>query len=510
MADNESETVERARAQVRKMRKRIREATEAGRTYDAKDLARKLFRSHAVKVVACHEALASRSPYERGRLPSLDTLVSRIGDFDGDDQQVRVIRQPKGNGRFRDTFDYTVLDRARQQWVKLSVEPLARYHPNQSGVAGSGPAAIMDRIRELVKSGTYRYAAEFDIKNCFQSIQNVDAIRAEWNLPNWAIQQIVTLKGKEDKGLVIDRKGRALVGSPSSTGPLTTRGLPQGASTSPLFAYSLNRPVLEALESTHGHEAAVFNHCDNFLVLGISREAVERTHRTLAKLLHEQPVGPLALHNKTAPTPLGRGITFLGHRISKKSGTPVIAIDRERKERFFAEVRAKLSQAKAASILRQALYLIDVQRYVEGWVSAYSAASNDIVEVVRTLDRIFGAWRNRAPICTAMRLLARQLPSQAALDQNVLPGPAQRRVQAEITGTLTDDFFQVPRGFSVRQASQRLPNRNAASPRTQEVHARRYSTSKEGLAGSLLAAPKGFSIRRAKQLLEAMKRGAPA
>lgn len=215
-----------------------------------------------------------------------------------------------------------MLDRARQHWVKLSFEALARFHPNQSGVTGSGPSAIMDRIRSSVTSGKYRYAAEFDIKNCFPSIQNMDVLKAEWNLPGWVMQQIVTLKGKEDKGLIVDTKGRALMGSSSSKGTLTTRGLPQGASTSSLFAYSLNRPVLEALESAHGHEAAVFNHCDNFLVLGISREAVERTHSTLAKLLDDQPVGPLALHTKTAPTPLGRGITFLGHRIKKISGSP--------------------------------------------------------------------------------------------------------------------------------------------------------------------------------------------
>ncbi|WP_186417164.1 reverse transcriptase domain-containing protein [Bosea sp. CS1GBMeth4] len=510
MTNCETEPVGKARAQVNKMRQRIRAAVEAGRHYDAKSLARKLFLSHAAKVLACHEALASWPPYERGRLPSLDTLVSRIDDFDNDDQRVRVIQQPKGGGRFRDTFDYSVLDRARQRWVKLSFEPLACFHVNQSGVTGSGPSALMDRIRSIVTSGEYRYAAEFDIKNCFQSIQNMEALRAEWNLPNWAIQQIVTLKGKEDKGLITDRKGRALTGSSSSTGTLTTRGLPQGASTSPLFAYSLNRPVLEALESAHGHEAVVFNHCDNFLVLGISREAVERTHQTLTTLLSEHPVGPLALHIKTAPTPLGRGITFLGYRIRKSSGAPVISIDRERKEHFFEAVRAKLHHAKVASISRQALYLVDVQHYVEGWVSAYSAASNDIVEVVRTLDRIFVTWRNRAPICSAMHRLASKLPPQDALEQNVLLGPARTRVRARITGTLTDDVMQVPRNYSIRQTQQSLRSRGATGRRTGEGSPRRLPTSKDGLGGGLLTIPAGFSIRRLKQLLEATKGGAPA
>lgn len=166
------------------MRRRIRACVEAGRAYEAKDLARKLFLSHSAKVLACHRALMDRPPSERSSLPSVETLVNRVGDFDDHDPQVRIIRLDKGDGRFRETFDYSVLDRARQHWVKLSFELLARSHPNQSGVAGSGPAAIMDRVRNAVASGTYRYAAEFDIKNCFQSIQNMDAIRAEWNLPN--------------------------------------------------------------------------------------------------------------------------------------------------------------------------------------------------------------------------------------------------------------------------------------------------------------------------------------
>jgi|GEM_PF-5688389 len=458
MADNESETVERARVQVSKMRKRIREAIEAGRTYDAKDLARKLFRSHAVKVVACHEALASRSAYERGRLPSLDTLVSRIGDFEGDDQAVRVIRQPKGGGRFRDTFDYAVLDRARQQWVKLSVELLTRPHPNQSGVTGSGPAAIMDRIRELVKSGTYRYAAEFDIKNCFQSIQNVDAIRAEWNLPNWAIQKIVTLKEKEDKGLIIDRKGRAPTSSSSSMGTLTTRGLPQGASTSPLFAYSLNRPVLEALEREHGHEAVVFNHCDNFLVLGISREAVERTHRTLTTLLAEQPVGPLALHIKTAPTPLGRGITFLGYRIKKSAGSTIIGITAERKARFLQEVRAHLNSARGVAEGRgRNVHLEALRQQVVGWVSSFSAAPNDLVTIIRTLDHLFICMKENATVGATMHQLARKVPTQSALDANLLPPSAPSRPRTvQVMRWASDILDAPPRGFSIRQAKRNI------------------------------------------------------
>lgn len=352
MADDQSGTVEKARLQVNRMRRRIRACVEAGRAYEAKDLARKLFLCHSAKVLACHRALMDRPPSERSALPSVETLVNRVGDFNDHDPQVRIVRLDKGDGRFRETFDYSVLDRARQHWVKLSVEVLVRSHPNQSGVARSGPVAIMHRVRETVSSGAYRYAAEFDIKNCFQSIHNLDEMRAEWNLPNWAIQQIVTLRGKEDKGLIIDRKGRALTSETSTTGTLTTRGLPQGSSVSPLFAYSLNRPVLEALEREHGHEAVVFNHCDNFLVLGKTREAVERTHRTLATVLAEHPVGPLALHTKTAPTPLGRGITFLGYRIARRAGRPIIAIATDRKQRFVHDVRAILLSAKGVKRTR--------------------------------------------------------------------------------------------------------------------------------------------------------------
>ena len=286
---------------------------------------------------------------------------------------------------------------------------------------------------------------------------------------------------------------------------MTTRGLPQGASTSSLFAYSLNRPVLEALERDHGHEAAVFNYCDNFLVLGISRDAVERTHRTLTKLLLEQPVGPLALHIKTAPTPLGRGISFLGYRIRKKPGEPIISVDHARKVRFLREVRTKLHYAKGVPISRQALYLIDLRRYVEGWVSAYSAASNDVVDTVRALDRIFAGARDRAQIGAAMRQLAKRLPSQNALDENVLAGSTSPGVRSTMCGSLANDFIQVPRGYSVRQTVRGLPTvqtgaRGASAPK-------RLAVAIERLSGGHWVVPKSFSIKRVKLLVQEMQSG---
>lgn len=454
MADNESGTVETARAQVNKMRKRIRACVEVGRAYEAKDLARKLFLSHSAKVLACHRALMDRSPSERRSLPSLETLVSRIGDFDNHDPEVRIIRLDKGDGRFRETFDYSVLDRARQHWVKLSVEPLARSHPNQSGVARSGPAAIMGRVRDAVASGTYRYAAEFDIKNCFPSIQNLEAIRTEWNLPNWAIQKIVTLREKEEKGLIVDRKGRALTSSSSSTGTLTTRGLPQGSSVSPLFAYSLNRPVLEALEREHGCEAVVFNHCDNFLVLGATREAVERTHRTLTTLLDEHPVGPLALHIKTVPTPLGRGITFLGYRIAKRAGYPVIAIAAERKARFIREVRATLRLAKGASTaLMRRYYLEDLDHKVTGWLSAYSAAPNDLHAIVRTVGAMLMPWRDSRAVANTLYQLVQKAPLAEQVSQNTTTAAVATTRPRRVAPTRpANRLLDIPAGFSVRQA----------------------------------------------------------
>jgi hypothetical protein len=468
MADHESGAVATARAQVDKMRRRMQASVEAGRAYEAKDLARKLFLSHSAKVLACHQALMGRSPSERRSLPTLEMLVSRIGDFNEHDPQVQVIRLSKGNGRFRETFSYTVLDRARQNWVKLSFELLARSHPNQSGVKGSGPATIMHRVRDAVASGNYRYAAEFDIKNCFQSIQNMDAIRAEWNLPNWAIQQIVTLRGKEERGRIIDRQGRALGSSSATyTNMLTTRGLPQGSSVSPLFAYSLNRPVLEALEREHGHEAVVFNHCDNFLVLGTTREAVERTHRTLTTLLSEHPVGPLALHTNTAPTPVGRGITFLGYRIARRAGHPVIAIAAERKTRFIREVRATLRLAKAASTVpMRRHYLEELDHKVTGWLSAYSAAPNDLHAIVRTVGAMLIPWRGSRAIANTLFQLVQKDPPTERVNQNTTAAASVSRPRRGAATRPADRLLTIPAGFSVRQAElnfQRLWGKGAKS-----------------------------------------------
>lgn len=263
----------------------------------------------------------------------------------------------------------------------------------------------------------------------------------------------MTLRGKEDKGLIIDRKGRALTSSSSSMGTLTTRGLPQGSSVSPLFAYSLNRPVLEALEREHEHEAVVFNHCDNFLVLGTTREAVERTHRTLTTLLAEHPVGPLALHTKTVPTPLGRGITFLGYRIARRAGHPVIAIAAERKARFIREVRATLRLAKAASTaLMRRHYLEDLDHKVTGWLSAYSAAPNDLHAVVRTVGTMLMPWRDSRAVANTLYQLVQKDPPAEQVSQNTTATVATGRPRRIAPTRPADRLLAIPAGFSVRQA----------------------------------------------------------
>lgn len=457
MTEIGSDEIKRANSAVAKMLGRIRTAMSEDRRSDARNLARRLLYMRSAKIVACHRALTQQQNKPgRAPLPSLGQLVAEIGQFERSDPHVRLRREYKGNGRFRDLFAFDVLDQARQLWVKLAFELLIRSHPNQAGVRGAGSIEVMSRIRELVKTGEYPYAAEFDISNCFQSIHNLDGLRAELNLPEWAIREIVTLEGKESRHRIISRQGNALRGSSSVDTLVTTRGLPQGASVSPLFAYGIiGRPVLEAMEAEHGAECVVFNYCDNFLILGKSREAVERAHLTLISKLVELSVGPLALRTKTATRHLSRGIDFIGYRVRYRAGTSIIGIDASKTTAFLRNVREELAGMKGVSELSKQRCLGDLAAKIEGWFSAYTAACNDEMRVLSKLHAALRRFRSEPEIARLMRRLAARLSTEEMLQVNrngeqlrpPRPGPTRRRAS---------DMLTVPRGFSIRSVLARL------------------------------------------------------
>lgn len=105
-----------------------------------------------------------------------------------------------------------------------------------------------------------------------------------------------------------------------------------------------------------------------------------------------------------------------------------------------------------------------------------------------------------------MRQLAKQLPSQEALNENVLAGSPPTRVRSRICGSLADDFILVPRGFSIRQTVQGLLNGHTAQHGGGGGYPRRLAASKEGLAGDLWSVPKGFSVKRVKLLVQERQR----
>src|SRR5690606_39014648 len=113
---------------------------------------------------------------------------------------------------------------------------------------------------------------------------------------------------------------------------------------SPIFAYGVLAPVIVEFERLHGAEVAVTNYCDNFIVLGQSRAAVQDAVTTLVRLLFEHPAGPFALVQKTGIRHLSRGFCSLGYKFAAQPGKPIVRADADKVQEFKAGLADKIRE----------------------------------------------------------------------------------------------------------------------------------------------------------------------
>ena len=157
----------------------------------------------------------------------------------------------------------------------------------------------------------------------------------------------------------------------------TPEGVPQGGVITPILA----NMVLDGLEAALGEEFRVVRYCDDFVVLGKSKEALE-THAIKAIHSFLEPRGVKLNLAKTQILTLEEGFNFLGFHFREypdqarikgtKRGILLVKPASENVKRLKRKIKEILSKAKS-----RPLYVIvnDLNLVLRGWSSYYRSVT---------------------------------------------------------------------------------------------------------------------------------------
>ncbi|WP_417710460.1 reverse transcriptase domain-containing protein [Roseibium aggregatum] len=438
----------------KKIRRLARLASE-GKLNKAKRLAYRVATSSTCREISARKALKKAKPVNGEAIPSASQLATRIAHSKQlPPGVVKVFAEPKDDGRLRLTYDYPLVDRAAQQLVARSFGSLVQFHPTQGGVPGTSRKTVVDKARALIKTGQYKYGLETDITNFFPSIR-WEQLARYYGIPTWVFEDIASNHRKET---YTHGNKHAKRNWDRIRYRHHRHGLPQGAATSPLFAYGLLKEVFEQFENERLEGIAIVNYCDNILILGETRENVEHAFQTLARLLRACPVAEMSLRRTTSIRPLGYGIKFIGYRFAKRRGMPIVRMNEDLRRKL----RVALIQHKRAVNRERntGLNLYWLCRKCVGYLQEFLNTPEDAFSEMHALlrDRFLISRRTNIDVLTLLKFIAKNLPTQRDADYNSYGEPKNALIYrgTKSLSRTGRNFDGVPASFKIRDAVRRL------------------------------------------------------
>ena len=382
--DHTSPSEHRAMRHEVRLRRRIMRAAAAGSAIGVKDALRQYLCSHNAKLAATFEARKRMPEHERPPKSKVPEIAGKIDPWKGTDEEVQLWWKPKlALGQFRPILSFGIENRALQILVLRALNACAQTHSQQFAGRGGTPAAI-SQVVEYLEAG-YCHAVECDISNFFRSFDE-EKVPDYLPLPKAVTNNVViaknlniksgkkkdnTLGGSSYLVIVPDHLGDGELEGHMGTSQFDTeaarRGIPQGASSSPLVAEVLLAPLIDALPGS----GAVVNYGDNFLLLAKDANDVVAMSNILGKLLTKHPAGPLE-PSYTFYQP-GDVITFLGYAIHGHGSKLKVTPSQPNVEKFRDNFRSKVKWIKKAKMSkkRKRKLLQSLKNYVTNWTAAF-------------------------------------------------------------------------------------------------------------------------------------------
>lgn len=245
-------------------------------------------------------------------LQDMNDLADIIDVFSASSEPVLILPKEKTSKTgYRVIFSFGQEQRVVQEIVRRVLN--AQYQPRSFQTFDRGVPNAISRVLELVASGLV-HAAHLDIRSCFPSFRR-ERLHEFLSLENQVIENALTWH------TMVLETSHSLGSYPYSIQHLTEaarRGLPQGASTSPVVAHTC-LSGLELPDTTLEHS---FNYEDDFLVLAKSEAELDQKIAALKAAVGNLPGGHFVLVLK-AKDHIADGLDFLGHRLSIIDGQPV-------------------------------------------------------------------------------------------------------------------------------------------------------------------------------------------
>lgn len=330
-----------------------------------------LLSSVRAKRVAMADLLSRGNAAEISNVSEVAELCCGISAFTPTSETVQVWAKEKtSKNGYRLIFNFGTQHRVLQRMIGRVMDCEFQKRPFQVFDRGV-PAAII-RILEKVAEG-YVYAAHLDIRDFYQTFKPKQ------------INQFLSLDQPVIEAALTGRKMVLECASLPQGYPHTRkhlikearRGLPQGASTSPIAAHicvALLPMKNECLEQT-------FNYEDDFLVLAKTEADLHQQIEVLKAAVGNLPGGQFDLVLKHAGH-LSEGIDFLGHRMSLRQGQPCAEPTETNLVRLAAALHKLDVDAfsnASGKVLKSTLLTVSANKLwlLKCWRAAFSACSKE-------------------------------------------------------------------------------------------------------------------------------------
>jgi hypothetical protein len=324
---------------VQDMLSHIRSAHRAGKTKRAEQLGRQYLNSFDAKLMAAHRAYEQLPAHLRPDKAELPLIAQRIDPWKGTNEEVRVHVKQKSSdpSDYRPIMNFGIENRALQYLVLRLLEALFEPHPWQY-LFKKGVILAVSQVAKAMADGPV-YAYELDITNCYQSFDG-KKLPSLIPLPKEVIDHVILSQHLNLKGAT--NTTHDPVGPADGDESLklisalahARRGIPQGSAASSIVAEMVLALSLNAVPEL----GWAFAYADNVLLLAASKSNAVAMMRALRSALKAHPVG--RLRPKVKFFDAGEPIVFLGHRLTRLSGTVHIAPTPQNQEKFEARVCA--------------------------------------------------------------------------------------------------------------------------------------------------------------------------
>jgi hypothetical protein len=334
--------------------------------------------SYDARRIAVQQAYEALPRNRRPAIGTLPALAARLDPWLGTHEPVRVSVRDKGNGDYRKTADFGIINRALQYLVLPLIERTTDLHPHQYACKGGTHAAIQ-YVQQLLSEG-YSYAIEHDIEDCFGSFEGAK-VPDLLCLPKEVTERVI-LSGYLN--LVSGNLYDVFSTSGPANGdddevPITIvvvlaearLGFAQGSASSSLVVDVLLSDVLKALPQM----GKVVGYSDNILTMAKNEKDGVKMSSALCDALKGHPAGPL---RPTTRNFFDKPIDFLGHRLTKFTDHVRIDPTPDNEAKFNHKLSSGLLRLKRPRLTkkqkaRQARIL---QRYIRNWCAAFKLCTD--------------------------------------------------------------------------------------------------------------------------------------